>query len=60
VANDEHGSLVVQCIFEHAHPHEKECILNEILDNVNVVAKGTFNFLDLFQDNGETMSFNGF
>ena len=40
VANNEHGSLVVQCIFENALPHQKEMIISEILDNVQKISKG--------------------
>lgn len=44
IANDEHGSLVVQCIFENADQSEKYPIINEILLNVQNVAKGLYSF----------------
>ena len=44
IANDEHGSLVVQCIFENADQSEKYPIINEILINVQNVAKGVFSY----------------
>jgi hypothetical protein len=40
IANDEHGSLVVQCIFENSASDEKHPIINEVLIHVQNVAKG--------------------
>jgi hypothetical protein len=42
IANDEHGSLVVQCIFENADMRQREIIICEILSNLPEVAKGMY------------------
>ena len=40
IANDENGSLVVQCIFEHSPPQSKAPVLNEILTALHEISKG--------------------
>ncbi|KAI8582561.1 hypothetical protein K450DRAFT_227752 [Umbelopsis ramanniana AG] len=40
VALDETGSLVIQNIFENLTEHDKRPILNEVLDNIVMIAKG--------------------
>ena len=40
VANDENGSLVIQCIFENSVEVEKESIVCEVLSNLVDVARG--------------------
>ncbi|KAI8808693.1 armadillo-type protein [Cladochytrium replicatum] len=40
VANDENGSLVIQCIFENCSEKEKSSILCEILANTVAISKG--------------------
>ncbi len=42
IANDEHGSLVVQCIFENGGMHEKSQIIDEIFVNLQSVSKGMY------------------
>lgn len=42
IANDEHGSLVVQCIFENGGMQEKSQIIDEIFINLQSVSKGKF------------------
>ena len=45
IANDEHGSLVVQCIFENGGMHEKSQIIDEIFVNLQAVSKGIFLYI---------------
>ncbi|KAJ1564069.1 hypothetical protein HK096_009756 [Nowakowskiella sp. JEL0078] len=40
VANDENGSLVVQCIFENCTDEEKSSVMGEILEHSVEIAKG--------------------
>jgi hypothetical protein len=51
IANDEHGSLVVQCIFENADLRQREIIICEILANLPEVARGMSFFFCIHQDN---------
>ena len=44
IANDEHGSLVVQCIFENGGIQEKTQIIDEIFINLQTVSKGIIPF----------------
>jgi hypothetical protein len=41
IANDENGSLVVQCIFEHATDHGRIPIINELFNDTANIATGT-------------------
>ena len=47
IANDENGSLIVQCIFEHCEHHEKIPIIEELFTCTYELSKG-FLFLVLF------------
>lgn len=40
IANDENGSLVVQCVFEHCKDQEKSPIMGEILAHTVDISKG--------------------
>ncbi len=40
IANNEHGSLVVQCLFMNAPTKEKELVTHEILSQVQMIATG--------------------
>ncbi|KAI8895703.1 armadillo-type protein [Globomyces pollinis-pini] len=40
IANDENGSLVVQCIFEHVTPAEKAPVIEEIFQCTAEISKG--------------------
>lgn len=41
IANDENGSLVVQCIFEHCSKEEKQAVVSEIFMCTADISKGT-------------------
>ncbi|KAJ3326821.1 hypothetical protein HDU91_004539 [Kappamyces sp. JEL0680] len=40
IANDENGSLIVQCIFEHSPQEEKDPIIKEIFEYTYDISKG--------------------
>lgn len=45
IANDENGSLVVQCIFEHCSQQEKLQVINEIFACTADIAKGNLHLI---------------